>query len=867
MRYCPFVEMNRISLVALSIFAFLFLSPPATAEKAPVWEWDSSTGISHVAISEDSRNVSATYASTVSIWYNHTSIPQKNKVVESQITSMAMSSDGKSVLIGEELDTTVTLYEEGSKMWETSDFFTVADVDISPNGSHIAVADWRSIHFFTRDSNEAVWSHYHEDEYMTTVSISPDGLFIAIGTQNGKVFLYPASGDNSSSGLHDKILDGDIVGIDFSADSSRLIIGTEIGNVYVYETEGGAQVMDLAYQEEISCVSGSSDSDHYAFGTATGSVVVINSSMDSIKWQKNIGDAITALDFNGVGTHLIAGTNNKIVVLAKVSDGDELWRTTASGKVSGVAMSYRGENIVVGTDEGLAIYYEQQLDNQAPIATIDSITPAIALPGTLINMNGSAFDLDGEVVDYLWYSSVDGNLSNERRFTVSNLSLGLHVITFSAQDNEGRWSKGASQDIGVGDFPEAEIVSVSDCDLVSVCVISEGSTIEFAGSAVSKASNDTEVIGYYWMSDIDGPLSNQTVFSIANLSRGSHTITLRAVNDIGFWSSNVTMSLLINGVPVSSIVSADPNPVQPGEDIFLVASGTDPDGGSLTYIWSSATLLFANGQTSYESDKTGSKVETSESDFGVHEISLRVVDPYGIYSEISKVSIEILSFPLVSAVCDEEAVVDEELLFTAVASDRLPGRIVLYEWDFDTSSGDIESVDFEGAEYATHSYDSVPESSFYTVVVRVTDDDGLVARDTCTVDMLAKSTSSPQEDSSFFDDGLGSISELASPPVIAGIGSTILIIGAVAYYMMRRDDMTNYAPTTRSQSVSSSDYMRSRVPDVSPVRQSQLLEEEFETDTMTIECPECSARMDIPNVSGTQHIQCAECGIEGEIDL
>ena len=394
--------MNRISLVALSIFAFLFLSPSADAEKAPVWEWDSSTGVSHVAISEDSRNVSATYASTVSIWYNHTSIPQKNKVVESQITSMAMSSDGKSVLIGEELDTTVTLYEEGSKMWETSDFFTVADVDISPNGSHIAVADWRSIHFFTRDSNEAVWSHYHEDEYMTTVSISPDGLFIAIGTQNGKVFLYPASGDNSSSGLHDNILDGDIVGIDFSADSSRLIIGTDTGSVYVYETEGGTQVMDLAYPEEISCVSGSSDSDHYAFGTAAGSVAVINSSMGSIKWQKNIGDAIADLDFNGVGTHLITGTNNKIVVLAKVSDGDELWRTTASGKVSGVAMSYRGENIVVGTDEGLAIYYEQQLDNQAPIATIDSIDPAIALPGTLINMNGSAFDLDGEVVDYLW---------------------------------------------------------------------------------------------------------------------------------------------------------------------------------------------------------------------------------------------------------------------------------------------------------------------------------------------------------------------------------------------------------------------------------------------------------------------------------
>ena len=208
MRYWPFVDMNRISLVAFSLFAFLFLSPPADAEKEPIWEWDSSTAISHVAISGDSRNISATYASTVSLWYNHTSSPQKSKIVDSQITSMAMSSDGKSVLIGEELDTTVTLYEEGTKIWETGGFFTVADVDISSNGSHIAVADWRSIHFFTRDSNEAVWSYYHEDEYMTTVSISPDGLFIATGTQDGKVYVYPASGDTSSSWAHDNPYNG-----------------------------------------------------------------------------------------------------------------------------------------------------------------------------------------------------------------------------------------------------------------------------------------------------------------------------------------------------------------------------------------------------------------------------------------------------------------------------------------------------------------------------------------------------------------------------------------------------------------------------------------------------------------------------------
>ena len=34
-----------------------------------------------------------------------------------------------------------------------------------------------------------------------------------------------------------------------------------------------------------------------------------------------------------------------------------------------------------------------------------------------------------------------------------------------------------------------------------------------------------------------------------------------------------------------------------------------------------------------------------------------------------------------------------------------------------------------------------------------------------------------------------------------------------------------------------------------------------------VECPECSARMDIPNISGAQQIQCSKCGLEGEIEL
>ena len=60
-------------------FAFLVLlvssSFNAEAEKDPVWTWSSSSSITNVAISSDSKNISATYAQSVSLWKNDTSSP------------------------------------------------------------------------------------------------------------------------------------------------------------------------------------------------------------------------------------------------------------------------------------------------------------------------------------------------------------------------------------------------------------------------------------------------------------------------------------------------------------------------------------------------------------------------------------------------------------------------------------------------------------------------------------------------------------------------------------------------------------------------------------------------------------------------
>ena len=859
--------MRRIGLAIIILAAFSFTLQSVQAEKEPIWEYYSTDAVSNIEISDDSMNISATYAKTVSLWKNHSSTPYNSKTLGQGISSMDMSSDGRFVVTGEETDTTVTLYVEGSKDWEKSDFFlSIGDLDITPDGTRLAVVDFRNVYFFDTNSEEEIWVDNQASETMTTVAISPNNQYIAAGTEDGNVYVYDTS-SSSAVWYHSGTLDGKITDVDFSGDSNFLIIGSENGKVYIYSSASGDIELEYGQTDEVTCVTGSSNPDYYAFGTNQGLITLLDISIDFKLWDKNIGGVISDIDFNGDAKYLVAGSTNKKLLLANVTDGDELWRLTVFGEIISTALSYRGENIAVATGAGIALYYEQKLDNQAPSAVIDFVNPTTALPATPVTMSGFGVDIDGTIISYLWISNLDGNLSTESNFTVSNLTMGYHIISFSVMDNENRWSEKVTISIGIGDFPEATIESISACLSLFDCTVSEGTSIDFLGSAVSEASEDTEVVGYQWISNLDGILSEQSFFTTSQLSRGEHLITFRAINDIGFWSSNVTVNIRINGIPFLDVVTMEPNTVVAGENVILFAVASDPDDDELTYTWTSDSLKFVNGQNIYVSSENASSVITSDSDIGEKEVYLAVSDSSGAVSQSLTIKIQILSPPLVSAVCDEEIVLNEDALFTAIASDKGGGRIVRYEWDFDSSTGDIDTVDFEGADIAIHSYNVTPLDSTYLVVVRVTDDDGLVARDTCTVTIVPEASKSSNSGTTSSGNNLGSISEIATPPLIAGIFLIIIGISAVLFYMSRKEDNSSYELPAKPVPVSGSAFMDSVVPEVSPVKERRVRKKRIIRETMTIECPECSARMDIPKVSGTQEIQCSECGLEGEIDL
>ncbi len=175
-----------------------------------------------------------------------------------------------------------------------------------------------------------------------------------------------------------------------------------------------------------------------------------------------------------------------------------------------------------------------------PNAVID--TPSIgfsAIEDTTIDFAGHAFGGSGTYVAYQWSSNVDGVLSDQASFSISNLTYGYHTITFGVMDTNNIWSINATiQIIITATPPIANIISVTpNPGNTNQEVIFRGNGTDPKGRALTQ---------YYWRSDVDGGLSNYREFTHTFTAPGTRTIFFKVMNSAGAWSPEVSIVLVVN---------------------------------------------------------------------------------------------------------------------------------------------------------------------------------------------------------------------------------------------------------------------------------------------------------------------------------
>ena len=346
----------------------------------------------------------------------------------------------------------------------------------------------------------------------------------------------------------------------------------------------------------------------------------------------------TAVTFAGGGTDPEDGT---------LSGTSLQWTSSRDGAI-GSGASFSKSNLTVGTHtitltatdaQGATGTATRSLTvtpppNQAPSASISAPANGTSVvSGTSLTFTGTGTDPeDGTLsgTSLQWTSSRDGAIGSGVSFTKSNLTVGAHTITLTATDAQGATGT-ATRSITVTPPPnQAPSASIS-APANGASVVS-GTAVTFTGSGSDPEDGTLGGTSLQWTSNLDGAIGSGTSFTKSNLSVGTHTITLTAMDAQGATgtatrSITITAAPPVNQPPVADFTWTCGTPTV--KNCAFNASSSTDDVGIVSYSWN-----WGNGKA-----KTVLTPTTTTTFYvsGPATVTLTVTDTGGLTSTITKV--------------------------------------------------------------------------------------------------------------------------------------------------------------------------------------------------------------------------------------
>ena len=261
--------------------------------------------------------------------------------------------------------------------------------------------------------------------------------------------------------------------------------------------------------------------------------------------------------------------------------------------------------------------------NDFPIAKINDINPNPANEGEGVWFDGEGVD-KGAIEEYNWQSNIDGFLSNNKTFNISNLSNGTHKIYLKVKDNHNTWSDQVFTNMTINGLSRAKIEEINPLDSF------EGEKVRFIGSG----KDDGLIEGYEWSSNIGGIISIEESFSISNLSVGTHTIYFKVKDNNGFWSNPVSseIKILQNIEDQKLVASLFISKTKISINETITVDGLNSTGNNVKYFFE-----FGDGRNSSWADIP--KFNITYSKPGKYIIKLKIRDSSGNESSYDEIEI------------------------------------------------------------------------------------------------------------------------------------------------------------------------------------------------------------------------------------
>jgi hypothetical protein len=275
---------------------------------------------------------------------------------------------------------------------------------------------------------------------------------------------------------------------------------------------------------------------------------------------------------------------------------------------------------------------------------------------------------------------------------------------------------------------------VNDGDNVTV---SETVTVDGSGSS----DTDGDVLQKIWTWSIgdvvQGPVGDVDTFTIGTAELIDSVVVVKLkVNDGSIDSAEISKTFNVvaaNQQPIAAVAISIAGNGEVGDLITADDTGTnDPDGDSLTYVW---TFSEVPGESSITDDNALNPAGDASSQTwtpdvaGAYTISLTVTDEHGYASTPASAEITVAAANLAPTVSIDGTSgtleTGESITMVATASDA-DGSIAIYAWTVTTQPGDTASFVNAAIEDAVFTAGTAGD---YTLRLTVTDNDGETAWD------------------------------------------------------------------------------------------------------------------------------------------
>lgn len=209
---------------------------------------------------------------------------------------------------------------------------------------------------YTTSDDETVWG-YNSKDIINSISISSDGSYVAIGTENKNVILL----SNHGKILWSNNIGGEVEAVSISQDGNYVVTSTSgyldnqnvrrvDGTIYLFSITGNLlwkYTTGPTLDSEVYTISITKDGNYVAAGTSGGTLYLLSKSGELL-WYYKMGARILSINTTFDGASIVVVLeNNQIVIIS--NNRDILGRFESSGDIISTSTSSDGSYIVLGT--------------------------------------------------------------------------------------------------------------------------------------------------------------------------------------------------------------------------------------------------------------------------------------------------------------------------------------------------------------------------------------------------------------------------------------------------------------------------------------------------------------------------------------